>query len=60
MEFSRKTSEEIKQSVIEKLQRNFGCDTSDATKEQLYQAVAGVVRDEVMERRAMSRGERAP
>ena len=58
MEFSRKTSEEIKQSIIEKLQRNFGCDTTDATQEQLYQAVAGVVRDEVMERRAMSRGER--
>ena len=41
-----------------KLQRQFGCDTTDATDDQLYQALAMTVRDEVMERRAASRGER--
>ena len=39
-------------------ERNFGCDTTDATDEQLYEAVAVTVRDEIMQRRAASRGER--
>ena len=58
MELSRMSVEDIKQSIVEKLQRNFGCDTSDATDEQLYEAVAVTVRDEIMQRRAASRGER--
>jgi len=58
MEIKRKSVEEIKRSIVEKLQRNFASDTTDATEEQLYQAVAWVVRDEIMERRAQSRGER--
>jgi len=58
MEVTSMSVEQIKQSIIEKLQRNFGCDTTDATDEQLYEAVAITVRDEIMERRAASRGER--
>ena len=50
--------DQIKEAIIAKLQRQFGCDTSDATDDQLYQALAMTVRDEVMERRAISRGER--
>ncbi len=49
---------EIKKSIITKLNRAYGCDVSDATVNQLYQAVAGTVRDEIMDRRALSRGVR--
>ena len=58
MDQTRMNVEQIKQSIVEKLQRNFGCDTTDATDEQLYEAVAVTVRDEIMQRRAASRGER--
>ena len=58
MEFRRMTVEEIKRSLIDKLTSNFGCDISDATDEQLYKAVALTVRDEIMQRRAESRGVR--
>ena len=54
----RLTKDQIKESIISKLQRHFGCDTSDATDDQLYQALALTVRDEVMKRRTASRGER--
>ena len=58
MEFERMSVEEIKQSICSKLQNNFGCELSDATPQQLYQAVARTVRDEVMRRRTASRGVR--
>ena len=47
---------QIKESILEKLRNNFACDTTDATPEQLYQALALVVRDEIMQRRSASRG----
>ena len=52
------TKDQIVDSVTGKLARYFGCKIADATPDQLYQAVASTVRDEVMERRASSRGER--
>ncbi len=58
MNVVRLTKDQIKESIISKLQRHFGCDISDAADDQLYQALALTVRDEVMKRRAASRGER--
>ena len=47
--------EQIKQNLKNKLNTQFACDTTDATPDQLYQALAMVVRDEIMQRRAASR-----
>ena len=47
---NRLKKDEIKEAILSKLQRQFGCDTSDATDDQIYQALAMTVRDEVMER----------
>ena len=58
MEFNRMTVEEIKESILAKLRTQFATDKSDATPEQLYEALALVVRDEIMARRAESRGVR--
>ena len=58
MEIERLTVEEIKSSIIQKLERNYGCGIEDATRVQLYDALAQTVKDEVMRRRAASRGER--
>ncbi len=58
MEIERLTVEEIKSSIIQKLERNYGCGIEDATRAQLYDALAQTVKDEVMRRRAASRGER--
>ena len=55
MEFERMTVEQIKESIQNKLHTQFACDVSDATPEQLYQALALVVRDEIMQRRSYSR-----
>ncbi len=55
---NRMNKDEIKNAILSKLQRQFGCGINDATDDQLYQALAMTVRDEVMERRAVSRGER--
>ena len=38
MPVSRMTKDEIKDAIVSKLQRQFGCDVSDATDDQLYQA----------------------
>ncbi|MBR4235407.1 MAG: glycogen/starch/alpha-glucan phosphorylase [Clostridia bacterium] len=54
----RLTVDEIKASIKGKLERNYGCEISDATKAQIYDALAQTVRDEVMKRRTASRGER--
>ncbi len=58
MNVVRLTKDQIKESIISKLQRHFGCDINDATDEELYQVLSLTVRDEVMKRRAASRGER--
>ena len=58
MDFKRMSVEEIKQNLTDKLKSNFGCEVVDATKEQLYKAVALTVRDEIMQRRTESRGVR--
>ena len=53
-----RTTEEIKNALILKLNHKFGCDTTDATDDQLYSALADVVKDEIMLRRSKMRGER--
>ena len=58
MSIDRLSVEEIKSSIREKLARNYGCEISDATRAQIYDALAQTVRDEVMCRRTASRGER--
>jgi starch phosphorylase len=58
MAFEKMTVQQIKDSIENKLRTQFACETSDATPEQLYQALALVVRDEVMERRSYSRDAR--
>ena len=58
MENTRMDSELIKHAILKKLERNFGCELSDATDDQIYEALAQTVRDEVMQRRTASRGER--
>ncbi|MBQ3574062.1 MAG: glycogen/starch/alpha-glucan family phosphorylase, partial [Clostridia bacterium] len=58
MDFKRMTVEEIKHNLLDKLKSNFGCEITDATDEQIYKAVALTVRDEIMQRRAESRGVR--
>ena len=58
MEFERMTVQQIKESIQNKLHTQFACDRSDATPEQLYQALALVVRDEIMQRRSYSRDAR--
>ena len=52
------TVEQIKDSIQNKLRTQFACEVMDATPEQLYQAVALVVRDEIMQRRSFSRDAR--
>ena len=58
MEFERMTVNQIKDSIQNKLRTQFACEVSDATPEQLYQALALVVRDEIMQRRSYSRDAR--
>ena len=58
MEFKRMNVAEIKESIVNKLRTQFACETDDATPEQLYQALALVVRDEIMQRRSYSRDAR--
>ena len=58
MNFERMSVEQIKESFLNKLRTQFACDTTDATPEQLYQALALVVRDEIMQRRTYSRDAR--
>ena len=52
------TVEQIKDSIQNKLRTQFACEVMDATPEQLYQALALVVRDEIMQRRSYSRDAR--
>ena len=48
------TVQQIKDSIQNKLRTQFACETDDATPEQLYQALALVVRDVIMQRRSYS------
>ena len=52
------TVQQIKDSIQNKLRTQFACESVDATPEQLYQALALVVRDEIMQRRSYSRDAR--
>ncbi len=52
------TPEEIRSAIEGKLSRYFGCEVSDATDQQLYEAVASTVRDQIMEMYTPFRGER--
>ncbi len=58
MELKKKSVEQIKEELLEKLSTTFGCGIEEATDEQVYQALAMMVRDEVMQRRSVSRGVR--
>ena len=53
-----KSVEQIKESILYRLHTQFACDVADATPEQLYQALALSVRDEIMQRRSYSRDAR--
>ena len=56
MEFEKKTVEAIKEELLEKIRTAFGSGLEEATDEQIYQALAMMIRDEVMQRRSASRG----
>ena len=56
MEFQKKSVEAIKAELVEKLHTGFGSDLEEATDDQIYQALAMMVRDEILERRSASRG----
>ena len=58
MELKKKSAEQIKEELLEKLSTTFGCGIEEATDEEVYQALAMMVRDEVMQRRSISRGVR--
>ena len=45
----------IKDSIVGNLERNFGCTLDEATEEQIYQAVALTVRDQIMDKFVESR-----
>lgn len=48
-------AEEIKKSIVSKLQRHHGVSLQEATTAQVYKAVASTVRDQVMNKMATSR-----
>ena len=58
MALERLNVEQIKESILQYLERNYGCGIIDATRNQIYDALAQTVRDEVMKRRTAYRGER--
>ena len=45
----------IRDSIVGNLERNFGCTLDEATEEQIYQAVALTVRDQIMDKFVESR-----
>ena len=55
LEAGVKRKDEIKQSIVGKLQRHHGCTLEEATEAQLYRAVVSTVRDEIMKRLSASR-----
>ena len=52
------SKDKIVATIRSKLDRHYGCEIEDASQDQLYQVIASTVRDEIMERRALSRGVR--
>ena len=58
MASKRLSVEKIKSSILERLETNYACGIQEATKEQIYAALSGTVRDEIMRSRAASRGVR--
>ena len=42
------TKEEVKKSIVGKLQRHNGCSLAEATPNQIYKAVASTIRDQIM------------
>ncbi len=52
------SKDKIVATIKSKLDRHYGCEIADASQDQLYQVIASTVRDEIMERRALSRGVR--
>jgi len=54
-----RTPDQIRAAIESKLTRYFGCEVSDATEQQIYEAVASTVRDQVMELYTPFRGERS-
>ncbi|MDR0929816.1 MAG: glycogen/starch/alpha-glucan phosphorylase [Oscillospiraceae bacterium] len=49
------TKEDIKRSILGKLQRRNGCSLQEATPSQLYKAVASTIRDQIMSKVLSSR-----
>ncbi len=49
------SKEEIKKSIISKLQRHNGCSLQEATNIQIYKAVASTVRDQIMNKLVATR-----
>lgn len=47
--------DEIKKSIVSKLQRHNGCSLSEATRKQIYNAVADTVRDQIMHKLVATR-----
>lgn len=47
--------EEIKKSIVSKLQRHNGCSLAEATEKQIYNAVADTVRDQIMNKLVATR-----
>ena len=45
----------IKDSIVGNLERKFGCTLDEATEEQIYEAVALTVRDQIMDKFVESR-----
>ena len=45
----------IKDSIVGNLERTFGCTLDEATDDQIYQAVAHTVRDQIMDKFVESR-----
>ncbi|MBE5801588.1 MAG: glycogen/starch/alpha-glucan phosphorylase [Clostridiales bacterium] len=58
MPTTRFDKESVKQSIIGKLQRYNGVTVQEATKQQLYKAVASTVRDQMMQKWMISRSNR--
>ena len=49
------TKEDIKKSILSKLQRHNGCSLQEATQMQVYQAVASTIRDQIMQKLVAAR-----
>ena len=53
--FAPYNKDTIKQSILSNLQRSYGCSLQDATRAQIYRAVAETIRDQIMDKRALAR-----